>query len=188
MRSMTFTNPLSSILSALPFTRAGAAKSFDIGPVTRAAVAGIAVGFTAATLIALSRGALGFAPHHPAIRDIAIAIHVASVLPAVPLGGYLLLAPKGGARHKMLGKIWIALMLITASAAAFIKTSGSFSFIHIFVPLTFWGAYKVIATARRGDLVGHKKEIVGLYLGALMIPGIVAFALPGRLMNVWLFG
>lgn len=178
----------SSFAGYLPFTRAGAAKSFDIGPVTRAAVAAVAIGFTAATLIALTRGFLGFAPDHPNIRELAIMIHVSTVLPAVPLGGYLLLAPKGGARHKRLGKLWLLLMVVTALSAIFIKTSGSFSPIHIFVPLTLWSSYKVIATARRGDMVGHEKEIVGLYLGALMIPGIVAFALPGRLMNTWLLG
>ena len=65
--------------------------------------------------------------------------------------------------------------------------NGSFSFIHIFVPLTLWSSYKVIASARRRDFRTHRNEILGLYLGALTIPGVVAFALPGRLMNVWLF-
>ena len=45
-----------------------------------------------------------------------------------------------------------------------------------------------ISTARRGDIAGHKKHLVLTYLTALMIPGIFAFALPGRLMNVMLFG
>jgi uncharacterized membrane protein len=162
--------------------------AFDIGPVTRAAVTAVSIGLTMLTLIALSRGLLGFAPDHPNIREFAIAVHVSTVLPAIPLGGYLLLAPKGGKRHKQLGKLWIALMIMTATSAIFIQTNGSFSFIHIFVPMTFWSSYKVIATARRGDFAAHKKEIISLYLGALTIPGIVAFALPGRLMNVWLMG
>ena len=118
----------------------------------------------------------------------AVVIHVATVLPAIPLGGYLLLAPKGTKMHKMLGKIWVALMLATATSAIFIQSSGGFSFIHLFIPMTFIASYKLVATARRGDMKGHKKEILSLYLGALTIPGIVAFALPGRLMNVWLFG
>ncbi len=73
-------------------------------------------------------------------------------------------------------------------SAIFIKTGGSFSFIHIFVPLTLIASYKLVATARRGDMKGHKKEVLSLYLGALMIPGIFSMVLPGRLMNVWLFG
>lgn len=178
---------VATMTSAFTFLRPAGAPGFDIGPVTRAAVAAVAVTLTGLTALAMTRGLLGFAPSHPNIRELAIVLHVATVLPAIPLGGYLLLAKKGGALHKRLGKIWIGLMCATALSAIFIKTGGSFSFIHIFVPLTLWSSYKVVASARRGDMKTHKKEILGLYLGALTIPGIVAFALPGRLLNVWLF-
>ena len=81
-----------------------------------------------------------------------------------------------------------ATMLITATSAIFIQSTGGFSFIHVFVPITFHAAWKTIATARKGDIAGHKKHLVITYLTALMIPGIVAFALPGRLMNTMLVG
>ncbi len=162
--------------------------TFDITPTQRALVAIAGTTMTLVAVYALMRGLLGFAPDHPATRDFVIMLHVATVLPAIPLGGYLLLAPKGTKWHKMLGKIWVALMVITATSAIFIQSGGSFSFIHIFVPMTLWASYKLVATARRGDMKGHKKEIMTLYLGALMIPGIFSMALPGRLMNVWLFG
>jgi uncharacterized membrane protein len=90
--------------------------------------------------------------------------------------------------HKQLGKLWLVLMLVTATSAIFIQSSGGFSFIHIFVPITFHAAWKTIATARKGDIAGHKKHLTITYLTALMIPGIVAFALPGRLMNMMLLG
>ena len=167
--------------------KATPAAGFDIGTRTRIAVMLVATALTSFALIALFRGLTGLAPAHPNIRELAIVIHVSTVLPAIPLGGYLLLSRKGGARHKQFGKIWIALMVTTALSAIFIRTGGSFSFIHIFVPLTLWSSYKVIASARRRDFRTHRNEILGLYLGALTIPGVVAFALPGRLMNVWLF-
>ena len=170
------------------FSKTHAQSGFDISPAQRSIVATVAAALTMAAFYAVARGLLGFAPDHVATRYLAIVIHVATVLPAIPLGGYLLLARKGTTIHKMLGKTWVALMLATATSALFIKTGGSFSFIHLFIPMTFWASYKLVATARRGDMKGHKKEILGLYLGALTIPGIVAFALPGRLMNVWLFG
>lgn len=160
--------------------------AFDIGPITRIAVMLVGGILTVLSVIAIARGVLGLAPDHPNIRELAILIHISTVLPAIPLGGYLLLAPKGGKRHMQLGKLWLSLMVTTAIAAIFIKTSGSFSFIHIFVPLTLIASWKVIASARRGDMQEHKQQVIGLYLGALMIPGVVAFALPGRLMNVWL--
>ena len=174
-------------LSLANITKTKGSAGFDIGVKTRLAVILVGSTLTTLALIAIMRGMLGFAPSHPNIRELAIALHVTTVLPAIPLGAYLLLGPKGGKRHKLLGKIWLGLMVTTAASAIFIKTSGSFSFIHLFIPLTFWASYKVIASARRGDMASHKKEILGLYLGALTIPGIVAFALPGRLMNVWLF-
>ncbi|MEM8724757.1 MAG: DUF2306 domain-containing protein [Pseudomonadota bacterium] len=177
----------------LPFASAGARKAparnaFDLSPQMRAIVALAATAMSLAAFYAIARGMLGFAPDHEATRHLAVVIHVATVLPAIPLGGFLLLAPKGTPMHKQLGKLWVALMVTTALSAIFIKTSGSFSFIHIFIPMTLWASYKLIATARRGDMKGHKKEILSLYLGALMIPGVVSMALPGRLMNVWLFG
>lgn len=178
-------------LSLTQLFKAPEKPSFDISPRLRAIVMIAATSMTLAAIYALIRGFAGFAPDHGHTRDMAVVIHVATVLPAVPLGGYLLLAPKGTKWHKLLGKVWVALMLITALSACFIKYGGGLDFhispIHIFVPLTFMASYKLVATARRGDMKGHKKEILSLYLGALMIPGIVSMAWPGRLMNVWLF-
>ncbi|MEL6530914.1 MAG: DUF2306 domain-containing protein, partial [Pseudomonadota bacterium] len=177
----------------LPFLATGGRKAparnaFDLSPQMRAIIALAATAMTLAVFYAVTRGLLGIAPDHHATRHLAVVIHVSTVIPAIPLGGFLLLAPKGTPLHKQLGKFWVALMVTTALSAIFIQTSGGFSFIHIFIPMTLWASYKLIATARRGDMKGHKKEILSLYLGALMIPGVVSMALPGRLMNVWLFG
>lgn len=178
---------------ALPFTTSTAAKparsrKFDIGPVTRTIVSLACFTMTFACVVALGKAALGMVDNLHYYAKLPIMIHVATVLPAVPLGGYLLLAPKGTPMHKMLGKVWLLLMLVTATSAIFIQSTGGFSFIHIFVPITFHAAWKVVATARKGDIAGHKKHLVFTYLTALMIPGIFAFVLPGRLMNVMLLG
>lgn len=178
---------------SFPFLPRGARKSpaknaFDLTPRMRAIVALAATTMSFAAFYGIARGLLGYAPDHEATRRLAVIIHVATVLPAIPLGGFLLLAPKGTPMHKQLGKLWVMLMVTTALSAIFIQSSGSIGFIHIFVPMTLWSSYKLIATARRGDMKGHKNEILTLYLGALMIPGVVSMAIPGRLMNVWLFG
>ncbi|MEW4449007.1 DUF2306 domain-containing protein [Qipengyuania sp. JC766] len=162
--------------------------SFDIGPVTRTIVGLVCFTMTFLCVVALGKAALGMVDNLHHYAKLPIIVHVATVLPAIPLGGYLLLAPKGTKRHKQLGKIWLLLMLATATSAIFIQSSGGFSFIHIFVPVTFHAAWKVVATARKGDIAGHKKHLVFTYLAALMIPGIFAFVLPGRLMNVMLLG
>ena len=174
--------------TAAHFRPARAGASFDLSPNQRAMVLTACLTMSGVCLYAIMRGLLGLAGDLPHLRNIAVAIHVATVLPCIPLGGYLLLARKGTARHKQLGKLWLLLMLATAVSAIFIKSNGSYSFIHLFVPVTFHAAWKTVATARAGDIAGHKKHLVFTYMAALMIPGIAAFALEGRLMNVLLFG
>lgn len=109
-------------------------------------------------------------------------------LPTIPIGGWLLLAKKGTTLHKQLGKLWLVLMLITATSAIFIQSSGGYIWVHLFVPVTFHAAWKVVATARRGDIQAHKRHLVFTYMTALMIPRIAAFMVLGRLMNVMLLG
>lgn len=182
--------------SAAPLTSAasagtrlnGAKEAFAIGPIARSLVSVAGFAMTFLCLIALGRGALGLVPNLEFYNKLPIVIHVATVLPCIPLGLYVLLAGKGTPRHRMLGKVWLLLMLATATSAIFIQSSGGFSPIHIFVPITFHAAWKTVATARKGDIAGHKKHLVTTYLTALMIPGIAAFAIPGRLMNVMMFG
>lgn len=181
---------MTSFAASLPFfsTRTAQPARFDLGPITRSIVSLVCFTMTFLCVVALGKAALGMVDdlHHYA--KLPIVIHVATVVPAIPLGGYVLLAPKGTPRHRMLGKIWLTLMLVTATSAIFIQSTGGFSFIHIFVPVTFHAAWRVVATARKGDIAAHKRHLVSTYLTALMIPGIFAFVLPGRLMNVMLLG
>lgn len=174
----------------LPFRTAAAQKPtrFDIGPAARTAVSLACFTMSFAVVVALGKAGLGMVDNLHHYAKLPIIIHVAAVLPTIPLGGWLLLARKGTALHRQLGKVWLVLMLITATSAIFIQTSGGFSWIHLFVPLTFHAAWKVMATARAGDIRAHKNHLVRTYLLALMIPGIAAFLVPGRLMNVMLLG
>lgn len=169
-------------------TVAKASANFDIGPVARTAISLACFTMSFAVIVALGKAAFGMVDglHHYA--KLPIIIHVAAVLPTIPLGGWLLLSRKGTALHKQLGKVWLVLMLITATSAIFIQTSGSFSWIHLFVPMTFHAAWKVMATVRRGDIQAHKRHLVFTYLTALMLPGLAAFLIPGRMMNVMLMG
>lgn len=121
-----------------------------------------------------------------------VIIHLTTVLPAVPLGAYILWAKKGDKVHKLLGKIWCILMLITASATIFIGAPNSgiagsgFSFIHIFTIMTFTSIPYAVWRARKRDIEGHFRAMQGLYIGTLIAGGF-AF-LPGRIMNILAFG
>lgn len=171
--------------------RRAAAPGHDLSPPLRRLVALVALAMSSAAILALVRALAGFAPHHPNVREFAVMIHVATVLPAIPLGGWLVLSRKGGALHKALGRVWVGLMVTTALAALFIGQGGGalrISPIQLFVPLTLIASWKLVAAARRGDMKTHRKEVLILFLGALTIPGLVAFLMPGRMMNTWLFG
>ncbi|MDJ0276363.1 DUF2306 domain-containing protein [Sphingomonas sp. 2R-10] len=172
-----------------PAAMPAARLAHDVSPALRGLM--IAGGGTLGllSLLALLRAATGFAPAAPVARDVAVVVHLASVLPAVPLGLYILLTRKGGARHRLLGRIWMGLMVSTALSALFIRhiNHGGFSWIHIFVPLTLVSAWAAIASARSGRIAQHRRRLVGMFLGAMVVPGLFAFA-PGRLMAIWAFG
>lgn len=159
----------------------------QLGLVTRAAVLFAGITMSAVCFLAIVRALFGFAPDLPHLTNAAVMFHVATVVPCVPLGLYLLIARKGTPMHKALGKLWVALMVITATSTLFIHEGMALSWIHIFVPMTYRASWIIISSARKGDIKRHKAEIVSLFLGALMIPGVFAIILPGRLMNVMLF-
>ncbi len=121
--------------------------------------------------------------------SVMIQIHVVAAMSALLLGVVQLVAPKGTLPHRTLGYVWALLMVTTALTAIFIReiNGGDFSFIHIFVPLTFLGLFGVIANARKMQTDKHRNAVMGLFFGALMLPGLFAF-MPGRLMWQMAFG
>lgn len=165
------------------------AAQFELGPIWRAMVTLVGLGMTSIIVVALIRAAAGYAADYRGVIDTAVIIHLATVIPATPLGAWLLLSAKGTPLHRTLGKVWLALMVITALAAYFIRqTNGDdLSFIHIFVPITLVSAWSAYRSARAGRIAAHRAGLVRFYLLALTIPGLLSF-LPNRLMAVWLFG
>ena len=120
--------------------------------------------------------------------SLAIQIHMLVAVGAFFLGGTILVMKKGTPGHKMAGRIFAMLMIVTAITAIFIRqlNNGSFSFIHIFVPITFIGLYQVVTSIRKGEIARHKKHVRNMYFGALIIPGLFAF-MPGRTMWMLFF-
>ena len=147
-------------------------------------IVGAATTLLTLTLVALS---FGFAPstgRQPAMT-IALIIHVGTVLPALPLGAYILLRRKGGRLHRILGRIWAGLMVTTA-ISSFWLGDGGLSFIHIFSAMTLVSVPLAIFWIRRGDVERHRRAMTNVYIG-LVIAGLFAFA-PGRLLGGLLFG
>ena len=120
-------------------------------------------------------------------------LHLGSLVPAFVIGSYLLLNRKGTPVHKFLGKIYMGLMLFTAFITLFMealvgpKFLNHFGFLHLlilFVLYTVLTAYRAI---RVGNSKLHKRKMVGLYVGALLVAGVFTLS-PGRLIHTWLFG
>lgn len=120
-------------------------------------------------------------------------VHLATVFPAFLIGSFLLLRRKGTRIHKMLGKLFMGLMLFTATVTLFMPAQVGptilkhFGFIHIFSALVFFSVPQALLAIRRKDVRVHRNNMVGLYAGGLVIAG--GFALmPGRLIFQTLFG
>ncbi len=119
----------------------------------------------------------------------AIIAHTFSAFGALGIGIVMWSRKKGTLSHKLMGRLFLVLMLATAVSAIFIRNlnDGNFSWIHLFVPLTFYASWEAVYHVRKGNIKKHMSSVRGLFFGALLIPGIIAFW-PGRLMWHVVFG
>ncbi|WP_298820781.1 DUF2306 domain-containing protein [uncultured Roseibium sp.] len=104
---------------------------------------------------------------------------------AFAIGTVQTCAPKRTLRPKQLGHLWCALMLWTALSGFLIydiRLRGSFSPIHLLSVMALVGLYVGVTEARRKEVARHRKPVIVLYSGALLVAGVFAM-LPGRLMH-----
>ncbi|MDP5076963.1 MAG: DUF2306 domain-containing protein [Nonlabens sp.] len=119
--------------------------------------------------------------------------HIVTVAPCIFLGAYLFIRSKGTPGHRFIGKIYMSLMLITASITLFMPAAvgpqflGHFGFIHLFSILTLYSIPTAILAIKRGNVRKHKIKLTLLYIGAIVIAGGFTFA-PGRYMHELFFG
>ena len=119
-----------------------------------------------------------------------IPLHAIMAMIAIILGGIQLSMKKGGAIHKLLGRIWVALMLIVAITSFFIheiRLWGAYSPIHL---LSLWTIFILgvgIYYARVGNIKRHKQVMITLYFFALILTGFFTL-MPGRVMHQILIG
>lgn len=119
-----------------------------------------------------------------------IQVHALFATIALVLGPFILFRKKGDARHKFLGRIWVAVMAVAVGSSWFISELpmlGRFSPIHIFSVMGTIALFQIIWFARNGNIPAHKAAAKGLYLGGLIVAGTFTF-LPGRIMNEMIFG
>ncbi|WP_034058211.1 DUF2306 domain-containing protein [Lacinutrix jangbogonensis] len=115
-------------------------------------------------------------------------IHLFTVLPAFVLGTVSLILKKGTPLHKTLGRIYMALMLFTAFVTLFMPAGvgptvfNHFGWIHLFSFLTIYTVPTAYIAIKKGNITVHKRKMILLYFGALIIAGGFTF-MPGRYLH-----
>ena len=120
----------------------------------------------------------------------AIQFHVLTVVPAALIGAAMLMARKGTFAHRMAGRVWVLLMVLTALSSLFIhtiRTWGPFSPIHLLSLVVLASAVEIVRTARQRRIARHKRIVKILYFGGLGIAGLFTLW-PGRIMHEVVFG
>lgn len=116
---------------------------------------------------------------------LAIQVHVATVIPAALIGPYMFWARKGTPAHRLIGKVWLGLMVVAALSSFFIHTLSlfvGFSPIHLLSVYVLYGSWKAIAAARAHRIREHKLNVIGMYMGGILVAGGFTL-LPGRLLH-----
>ncbi|RTL72482.1 MAG: DUF2306 domain-containing protein [Hyphomicrobiales bacterium] len=120
----------------------------------------------------------------------AIQIHAFAALGAFVLGSAQLIGAKGTTNHRLVGYVWVALMAVVAASSFWIheiRQLGGYSLIHVLSVITLVSLPIAVLHARRHNVGSHKRVMLSLFLGALLIAGLFTM-LPGRIMGRVVFG
>jgi len=119
-----------------------------------------------------------------------IPVHAIMAMIAIILGGIQLSMKKGGVIHKLLGRIWVGIMMFVSISSFFIheiKLWGAYSPIHLLSLLTIFTLGVGIYYIRVGNVKRHKQTMITLYFFALIVAGFFTLY-PGRIMHQILIG
>ena len=119
-----------------------------------------------------------------------IQIHAFAAMAAFALGIVQLAAPKGTLPHRTIGWIWVALMVLVSVTAFWIhelRLWGPWSPIHLLAIFTLVTLPLGVLYAKRHRVANHRKVMIAIFTGALVIAGLFTFV-PGRIMYAVVFG
>ncbi len=120
----------------------------------------------------------------------AIQIHAVAAILAFGLGVVQFAAPKGTLPHRSLGWLWVIIMMVVAVSSLWIheiRLLGPWSPIHLISLWVIASLPLAVIAARHHRIVSHKRAMIGLFTGGLLLAGAFTF-LPGRLMPEVFFG
>jgi uncharacterized membrane protein len=117
-----------------------------------------------------------------------IAIHVAAAVLALAVGAVMLTRAKGTAAHRLLGRLWVVLMLaVTLSSFRIVdlRDGAGLSIVHLLSAWTLVALALAVYFIYRGNVRAHRGFMVGCYFG-LVGAGLGALA-PGRTLYLFFF-
>lgn len=120
-------------------------------------------------------------------------VHLFTVIPCFIIGGIMMFLEKGTTIHKAMGRVYMVLMLFTASVTLFMPSHvgpvflNHFGLIHSFSFLTIYTVPTAYFAIKRNDVKTHQRKMILLYVFAILIAG--GFTLtPGRYLHHFFFG
>jgi uncharacterized membrane protein len=116
--------------------------------------------------------------------------HALAAFAAIFVRGAQLVMRKGGNIHRVMGYIWVTLMVGVALSSFFIhelRMLGPFSVIHVLSIWTLLSVYLAVRAARERRINAHRRWMQNLYVLALLLTGAFTL-LPGRTMYLVLVG
>jgi uncharacterized membrane protein len=119
-----------------------------------------------------------------------IPVHAFAAMAAFALGIVQFAAPKGTLPHRTVGWIWVGLMAVVAVSSFWIheiRLLGPWSPIHLLSIMVLGLLPVAVVAARRHNVSRHRKTMIGIFTGGLLIAGLFTF-LPGRIMHAVVFG
>lgn len=119
-----------------------------------------------------------------------VAVHALLALAALVSGALQLILPKGTGLHRFLGWLWVLLMALVSLSSFGIhelRLIGPFSPIHLLSVLVLYSLWQGVSRARHGNIDGHRRSMVSLYIYAMVLTGALTL-LPGRVMHAVFFG
>ena len=119
-----------------------------------------------------------------------IPLHAFAAMAAFSLGIVQFAAPKGTLPHRTIGWIWVGLMVVVAASSFWIheiRLLGPWSPIHLLSVMVLLLLPIAVIAARRHDVSRHRKTMIGIFTGGLVVAGLFTF-LPGRIMHAVVFG
>jgi len=120
-------------------------------------------------------------------------LHLATVVPVSVIGTILLIVKKGTISRKYFGRIYMILMMITAGITLFMPAKvgptifNHFGWIHSFSFLTIYTVPTAYLAIKKGNIKAHKRKMILLYFGAIIIAGGFTF-FSGRYLHTLFWG